>query len=56
MVYRTHYPWYFDPPTNGILTPYPCYFDPLRMVYRPPYPCYIGPITHGNLTPLCMVF
>ena len=44
MVYRTHYPWYFDPPTHGILTPYPWHVDPLRMVYGPPYPWYIGPL------------
>ena len=32
MVYRSPpYPWYFDPPTHGTLTPLP-------MVYRPPYP------------------
>ena len=71
-IYWAPYPWYFDPPTHGILTtltmvywpPYPWYIDPLThgistpptMVYWPPYPWYIDPPTHGILTPLPMVY
>jgi hypothetical protein len=33
MEYRLPYPWYFDPPTHGILTPYPWYINPLSIVY-----------------------
>ena len=36
-IYWTPYPWYFDSPTHGILTPLP-------MVYWPPYPWYIDPL------------
>ena len=51
MVYRTHYPWYFDPPTHGILTPYAWYMDllthgisdPLPMVVWPLYTWYCNP-------------
>jgi hypothetical protein len=55
MIYRPHYPWYFDPlhmvylpPTDGILTPLP-------MIFRPRYPCYIDllPMVYS---PLPMVF
>ena len=48
-IYWAPYPWYFDPPTHGILTT-------LTMVYWPPYPWYIDPLTHGISTPLTMVF
>ena len=33
MVFWTPYPWYFEPPTHGILTPYPWYFDPLPITW-----------------------
>ena len=36
------YPWYFDPPTHGILTP--------------PYPWYFDPPIHGIPTSLPMVY
>ena len=58
-IYWTPYPWYFDTPTHGILTPltmvyrppYPWYIDSLPMVYQPPYPWYINPPNHIILTP-----
>ena len=45
------YPWYFDPPTYGILTPLPMIYRPLPMVFWPPthgvstsYPWYFDPL------------
>jgi hypothetical protein len=35
MVYRTLYPWYFNPLHTAWWPPYPWYFDPLTMAYRP---------------------
>jgi hypothetical protein len=49
MVFWPPYPWYFDPPIHGILTPLP-------MLYWPPYPWYIDNPTHGILNPLLMVY
>jgi hypothetical protein len=48
MVYWTSYPWYFEPPIQGILDPLPIvyrthcslYFNPLHMVYQSHYPWY----------------
>ena len=49
MVFWPPYPWYFDPPIHGILTPLP-------MLYWPPYPWYIDNPTHGILNPLPMEY
>ena len=41
MVYRTHHPWYFEPPTHGILTPLPMAYRTLHPWHiDPPYPWY----------------
>jgi hypothetical protein len=48
--YWTSYPWYFEPPIQGILDPLPIvyrthcslYFNPLHMVYQSHYPWYFG--------------
>ena len=43
MIYRPSYPWYFDPPTYGILTL-------ISMLYRPPIHGMLTD-THDILTP-----
>jgi hypothetical protein len=57
MVFRTPYPWYFDPryprylyaPTHGIWTPLP-------MAYWTPYRCYFYSLTYGVSNPLSTVY
>ena len=49
MVYWTPYPWYIEPPNNGISSPLP-------MVFWNPYPWYIKPPTHGISNPLPMIY
>jgi hypothetical protein len=64
MVYRTPYPWHYEPPIHCISKPYPWYFEPLRMsyrtplsmVFRPAYIWYIEPSTRGISNPLPMVY
>jgi hypothetical protein len=34
MVYRPPYPWYFDPPAHGILTPLPMVYQTLLWYYE----------------------
>ena len=55
MVFWPPYPWYFDPPTHGILI-HPWYIDPPTHGILTPYLWYIEPLTHGISTPLSMVF
>jgi hypothetical protein len=57
MIYRPPYPWYFDPPINGILTPLPIHAT------LTPLPMVYRPLTivfwppiHGIKTHLPMVF
>jgi hypothetical protein len=48
----THlYPWYFEPPNHGILTPIHDISTPHSWYIESPYPWYIDHVTHEILTP-----
>ena len=55
MVYRTPYPWYFEP-IHGILTPLPMLSRTAYPWYIDRYPCYFVPHTHGILNSLPILF
>jgi hypothetical protein len=48
MVYRTSYPWYFEPHTH-------CILSPLLMVYQNPIQVKLTQY-HGILSPIYMVY
>ena len=58
MVYINPYPWYFDPPSHGMLTPYPRYVEPLRHGILNSLPMVCRPPTNGTSisNPLLKVF